>query len=468
MHGLDEPAAGRRQAQADAALSVRALRRASRRARRRAARRRARPRAAFARTGGGSGSSPPAPRQERVLLREKLQREAERCGRTRLSRPPLERSALAHREKTSREGFPLSPRRARSSRMRSSPSSRRYSSNLSASWERNESAAPVADHRDPGRADARRGPPDRRPAVPSTGVSPESVTRTNLSIKAGLRGTGSPRKLIPTRSLAETVDPTAGRKLDGSIQKSWAKRAPPRRTPRTRQAPRGEGTSALNGHPPRRTRPASRGRRCRPRARRRRASGEVGLPVADRGRGRNTRGLDEDLHALEHPRQRLDQLRVRDEQDLLHVLLHDRERQLAGRRDPQAVGDRRVLRHRDALAGFERAPRCRPRSPARRRRSRSPAAGGWPPSPSPRSGRRPRRTPRRQSRSGTSSSSSTALVAWPAMTSSSSYGGTRRAPRSRQISSARSSRLCVRGRRARPRRRSRGSRRSWPAARRSA
>src|SRR4051812_2737202 len=46
---------------------------------------------------------------------------------------------------------------------------------------------------------------------------------TKLSMNCALRGIGSPMNSCPTRSEVETIWPTAGRKVDGSIQKSWAR-----------------------------------------------------------------------------------------------------------------------------------------------------------------------------------------------------------------------------------------------------
>ena len=132
-------------------------------------------------------------------------------------------------------------------------------------------------------------------------------------------------------------------------------------------------------------------------------------PLHQRRHGHRAGALDHQLGALEQHHHRLGHLVVGDRDDLVHVALHQRQREVAGPLDGDPVADRvgraradrpvrppasrcrartpPPARPRRARPGATRSRPARSRSPARRRRAAPPPAS--PPAPGARSPARP-------------------------------------------------------------------------------
>ena len=166
-------------------------------------------------------------------------------------------------------------------------------------------------------------------------------------------------------------------------------------------------------------------------------SGDVA--AEQRGDADRARALDHELLALQEQRDGLDDLLVGDRHHLVHVPLDEREGQLAGALDRDAVGDRLRARDRPRSARADAIARTpRSRSPARRRRARR-AAARVSASAMPASRPPPPHGTTTTSTSGTCSASSSPTVPWPG-----DDAARRRTPRRR-------SRRCSPPARARPR-----------------
>ena len=123
--------------------------------------------------------------------------------------------------------------------------------------------------------------------------------------------------------------------------------------------------SALEGPERRYSEPtrAARGRCCRPRGRRppARPSRDRQPPDSTAAAGTAPVGSTTMRARIGEYAHRIEDLVVGHERDVGEVLLQDRERQRAGRGEPDAVGDRRRRRNRHALALPQRQVACRSR-----------------------------------------------------------------------------------------------------------
>ena len=162
-------------------------------------------------------------RARRIGFEHELERQAERTVEplAGLGAAGPRRSDLTLRENCSRPGIWLSLRAARSSMMRSSPSSRRYSSNLSARELDRARLAAVADEPDARRVEPQQ--PRRIHAVASenrllAGRADDHELLDRPSV-ARQRFAGEP---LADPQVNLTASSAPGSNVDGSSQKSWA------------------------------------------------------------------------------------------------------------------------------------------------------------------------------------------------------------------------------------------------------
>ena len=159
-----------------------------------------------------------------------------------------------------------------------------------------------------------------------------------------------PRERGRDREHGDAGEHRHGRGRVGVLRRPRPARSSPRAAPRRRErsrAPRGSADEL---------REARGGRRSRPRSSRRRAGPVAStLPASSAANAHAPLGSATVFARSNSRRMACDDLRVGDGDDLVHELLDDRERELAGHRELLAVGDRPRDLDRDALSGCEGA-----------------------------------------------------------------------------------------------------------------
>ena len=272
--------------------------------------------------------------------------------------PAIEQRLDATARRPHGPASPLSPRSPRLARPPRAPRPRGTSRTSPLERDGASVAAVARSRSEPGRRDRRSRPAGSAPGRPSIGrlaalrhedetLDPAVVARDRLA--AEMLADAQPDREVRARRRPEA------RRLDPEVVR--AAPAPPEAreqasatAPRTRRLTRG---ACLRGSPraaPRSTFPPERITPTR-------LPAKSAFRCRTGGRADDPGGLDQDLHPLEHPAERLDHLFVGYEENVLHGFLDDRERQLARARHLEPVGDRVGDGDLDALPFRERLRR---------------------------------------------------------------------------------------------------------------